>query len=172
MTFVVVGALGLSAFKPKAKSPGFINFETKNDMHSATGTFESWQVKDFSIEGDKIETVKATIEVETSSIKVENAKLNNHLKAEDFLFVEKFPKATITIDGAKSDGEGKYLTTATIDLKGIQKDIDLSFEVVSKSPLKVKGQGVLNRNNHNIGEPDGHYGLIPEVTITFEATLN
>lgn len=167
-----VTVIGLSSFKPKGKTEGFINFSTKNDKHPVSGSFEKWRINNFSIEKNKIETVEATIEVETSSIKVESQKLNDHLKAEDFLSVVAFPNATITVDGAKLEAEGKYSTIATIDLKGISDKIELSFEVVSKKPLKIKGTGVLNRNNHNVGQPNGHYGLIPEVTITFETTLN
>lgn len=162
----------LTSFKPFGQAEGFINFSTKNDKHPVSGSFEKWSVKDFSMTGDNVESVKATIVVLTSTVKVENQKLNDHLKASDFLSVEKFPQAIIKVDGAKFDGEGKYLTTVKIELKGISKEIDLNFEVVTTNPLKIKGSGILNRNNHNVGEPGGHYNLIPEITITFEATLN
>lgn len=150
---------------------GHINFTAKNDKHAVEGSFEEWKVTSFSITGEDVTTVKANIEVETSSIKVENAKLNNHLKAPDFFDVEQFPKATIAIDGATKAGD-KYTTTAKLTVKGKESDVALTFEVVSMSPFKVKGTGVFNRNNHGIGEPTGYYNLLPEVTIDFEAKLN
>lgn len=159
-----------SAFAPKGdKAPGKISFTTKNDKHSVTGEFKKWEIKSFEMK-NKVEDVKATIEVDITSVSTGMTKLDGHLQAEEFFNTSKHPKMTITIDGAKKEGK-KYTTTAKVAMKGMSKEVPFTFEVLSKKPLKIKGEGTYMRASHGIGKAEGYYGLIPEVTFNVEATM-
>lgn len=170
LTVLAIAAVSLSSFVLLDKPPGKISFSTKNDKHGVTGEFKKWKVTEYKLPGNKIEKVKTTIEVDITSISTGMEKLDAHLLQEEFFDATNHPKMIIKINGAKKAGK-KYTTNAKLTMKGKEEEIPFEFEVIQKSPLKIKGTGVYKRALHGIGKAEGYYGLIPEVNFNVEATM-
>lgn len=74
-------------------------------------------------------------------------KLDGHLKADDFFGVEKFPTAKLEIKKIKSTGNGTYMLTADLTIKGITQTIKFPATVkANKASAKLK----IDRTKFNI----------------------
>ncbi len=60
------------------------------------------------------------------------AKLDGHLKSDDFFGVEKFPTSALTITDVKSTGKNSYAVTADLTIKGITKPVTFDASIYGK----------------------------------------
>lgn len=162
------------ASQPSAKTPGTITFKAHNEGYKANGSFEKWKITKADIPGGNIEEGKVVIEIDTASVAEKSDKLADHLRQNDFFDVVKFPKAIVTIHGAKKKADGSYDATASIEFHGVKADTPVNFEVVSESPMKIEGTATMSRTAYKIGGPyeEGNPRSIKdEVQIAISATL-
>ena len=96
-----------------------------------------------TVDGDKPESAKVEVEIDTTSLHSDNPGLTQHLKAPDFFNVKKHPKAKFV--STKVEGDAKEFTlTGKLTLLGKTKEVSM--------PVKVKSEG-------------DEYTLIGETTI-------
>ena len=103
-----------------------------------------------SFEGDKL--VGGEFEMDMNSIKTQdmdaeyNAKLDGHLKHDDFFGVDKHPTASLKFTDVKGKS-GKYTVKGNLTIKGITKPITFKLNVANNSATtKV----VINRTHYGI----------------------
>jgi polyisoprenoid-binding protein YceI len=99
------------------------------------------------------------VEIDTTSLFVDEEKLAKHLKTPDFFDVEKFPKATFTSTSIAPAAEaGKQTITGNLELHGVTKSI--SFPATIKATAEgvdADAEFVINRKDFGIvypGKPD------------------
>lgn len=101
-------------------------------------------------------TVK--VEIDTTSIESDDAKLTKHLKSEDFFGVEKFPKATFTSTAISPATDGKHTITGNLELHGVTKSISFPATIkTSADGVETDAEFVINRKDFGIvypGKPD------------------
>jgi len=106
-----------------------------------------------------IEQGKVTVEIDTSSISINDPalgpmaeKLAGHLKSADFFDIAKFPKATFTSTAIKAGGDNgaAYTVTGTLDFHGAQKTITFPASI-SASAAKVDATATFNINRKDFG---------------------
>jgi polyisoprenoid-binding protein YceI len=79
---------------------------------------------------------KAEITIDMSSITVTDlsgngkAKLENHLKSDDFFGVEKFPSASLVTTSVTPVGEEDYTITADLTIRGITHPIKFDARII------------------------------------------
>ena len=134
-------------------APGELKFSTHNTVYNAEGSFTSWRFTKVDIPGGDLTKGTVAFEIDLASVSEKAAKLAAHLRTPDFFDVATYPKATVTIANAKAVGEKKYEATADIDLHGVKGSCPVAFEVVSASPLTIKGTATLDRSSFKIGQP-------------------
>ena len=79
------------------------------------------------------------------------AKLEGHLKSDDFFGVETFPTATLVITEAKAKGDGNYDIKADLTIKGITNPIEFSAIVKTDGNLiKATADIKVDRTLYNI----------------------
>jgi len=170
-----LAAVGLVAGDaPPAASPGALTFSTHNSVYNAEGSFGSWRFTKIDIPSGDLTKGTVAIEVDLASVSEKAAKLAAHLRTADFFDVATFPTATIVISGAVSTSEKHFKATADVDLHGLKGSCPVAFEVVSDSPLTIKGTATLDRTTFKIGEPydaADQYSPLAEVAIGLNATL-
>lgn len=114
--------LNWKGFKPTGEHYGTVNikngFFTVKDKQIISGEFEI----------DMTSIVDLDMDAESEY----NAKLVNHLKNEDFFFVEKYPEASFKIVSSESKGD-KTMITGDLTIKGITHPV--SF------PAAIKTEG-------------------------------
>lgn len=175
----LVGGLTVSApataRADEAATPGTLEFRAQNKVFKAEGKFHTWRFTKVEIPDGDITKGTVEIEVDTSSVEANAERLTNHLKQDDMLKVEEFPKATVKIADAKAgDEDGSYTATATITLRGVSREIPVSFKVTSKEPIKIEGEATVNRLEHGVYtpyNPEDERSVEPDVRIILKAEL-
>jgi polyisoprenoid-binding protein YceI len=134
------------------------------------------------LDRDNLENSKADATIEASSVDTRNAKRDTHLKSDDFLVVEKFPKINFTSKKWKKTGDDTYDITGDLTIRGLTRQITLKAKSLGFGPgmgggttvTGWEGKTTLKRHDFNINLNailEKALGEDIEVTITVEADL-
>lgn len=88
--------------------------------------------------------------IDMNSTFVDDAKLQDHLKSEDFFDVTKYPQATFDATALKKESEGKYTISGNFTLRGVTKNISFPA-TVSQNGDSVKLEAEFNINRKDFG---------------------
>lgn len=136
--------------------------------------FEKFKVVKASFDAKKIEGAKATIEIDTSSLKSGSDKRDTHLQTADFIDTKKFPTITVDIDKVKKKAGETYSAEATVKFHGVTKKYPVTFEVVDAKDdaLKIKGEAAFSRHDFKVGGTDVTKTPVgPDLVIKLNLTL-
>lgn len=115
-----------------------INFKI---MHAGfswmTGRFNNFQ-GNFSYDKDNIAASNVSVEIDAASVDTNHAKRDKHLRSEDFLEVEKFPKASFVSTKFIDKGNGKMDIVGDLTLHGVTKSITIDAERIAEGERKGK----------------------------------
>jgi polyisoprenoid-binding protein YceI len=89
-----------------------------------------------SYKDSKIVSAEFIIDMATIKEATGNARLEGHLKSDDFFSVAKFPTAKLVITGSTSFEKGTGVVSGTLTIKGITNPIEF------KSTLQKKDEGL------------------------------
>ncbi|PXY02758.1 lipid-binding protein [Marinifilum breve] len=133
------------------------------------------------LNGDKLEKGSFVVDMATivcTDIKDDGyrAKLEGHLKSDDFFGVEKYPEAKFEMQKAKNLGEGNYEVHGNITIKDITKPISFKVNMHQHgNDLHVSGKIVIDRSKFNVRYGSGSFfDNLGDKTIydDFELTLD
>lgn len=120
-------------------------------------------------------SVKVTIEA--ASIDTDNERRDNHLRSQDFLYVEKYPKITFVSKKIVKKDNG-YVAVGDLTIRGVTKEVEVPFTLVGeiKDPwgnqrIGVEGSLVINRQDFGVSwnnvMDNGGLVVANEVNIEF-----
>lgn len=123
-------------------------------------------------------TASVTAEIAVDSVDTRNEQRDGHLKSADFFDTEKYPTASFTSTGVRTDGD-RYALDGEFTLKGVTRPITLDLEFNGVNPGMGQGEVagfdatvVLNRKDFgiDIDMPLETGGAVvgDKVTITLE----
>jgi polyisoprenoid-binding protein YceI len=142
-----------------ASSIGFVGSKVtgkhEGKFQTASGTL--------ALAGGKPEGGKITLEVDTSTVKTDQEKLDGHLKSPDFFDVAKFPKATFTSTQIKAGGEGgaTHTITGDLNLHGVTKTLTFPATIaVGADDVTGNAEFSINRKDFGIVYPGKKDDLI------------
>ena len=95
-------------------------------LYGRFNTFEG----QFSYDEKNSAKSKVEISIDTASIDSNHAERDKHLRSDDFLHVDKYPKATFVSTGFKELGDGKAKLTGDFTLNGVTRPITIDVEHV------------------------------------------
>lgn len=105
-----------------------------------------------------------TFEIDMKSIAVTDleggpkAKLENHLRSDDFFSVEKFPKATLVITDAKVIDNGIYSIKGNLTIKGITHPVAFTANVSTvNSVVKASADIKIDRTLYDVRYGSGKF---------------
>lgn len=106
----------------------FVNFKIKHLGYSwLHGRFDQFDGSfDYDEKTQTLSNVVATID--TTSVNTNHTKRDRHLKSDDFLSVDDYPKATFKSTGYQKTGEKTGTLTGDLTLRGVTKSIDIPVE--------------------------------------------
>lgn len=126
------------------------------------GTFTGLEVTKANIDLSKPDEAMAVVEIDLSTVDTGIEKRNNHVKSGDFFDIEKFAKATLTVNGVKPAADADtYDATATLNLHGVEKAFPVTFKVVER---KDDGSIVIDGEYKGLARADFGVGAEPEAT--------
>jgi polyisoprenoid-binding protein YceI len=71
----------------------------------------------------------ATIDIQAASISTNEENRDNHLRTGDFLLVEEHPVITFRSTGVTAKGDGSYVLSGDLAIRGVTKSVDLAVDV-------------------------------------------
>ena len=135
------------------------------------GGFKAFSGKMVPAAGD-LTSSTITVNIETSSIYSDVAKLTNHLKSPDFFGVDTYPKATFVSSKieAAADGDNTHKITGELTLHGAKKEISFPAKV-EKTADKLKLTSTFTINRQDFGMTYGKGVVNDEVTVKFNVEI-
>ena len=112
----------------------FIQFKIKHLGYSwLLGRFNRF---DGNFTYDENDPSKATVsvDIDTASIDSNHAERDKHLRGEDFLDVQKYPKATFISTSFEEKGNNKAILKGDLTLHGVTKSIEMEVEHIGHGP--------------------------------------
>ena len=120
------------------------------------------------------EATRARIEVDATSVDLGDAGWNNEIQGESWFNTKQFPKSVFVVAGARALGGDRFESPAKFTLKGLTRDVTVSFTAKpANGGTLLEGSVPLKRNEFKIG--DGPWAdtsvVANEVAIRFRVFL-
>ncbi len=153
------------AFGPESSK---VEFKGAKVTGSHLGGFKSF--KGEVLMGDKPETGKVNLSLDTATIFADSEKLTGHLRSPDFFDAEKFPTATFTSTTIAPAEGGKHTVTGDLTMHGVTKQISFPATIsVSGETVTAQSEFSINRKDFGIVYPGMPDDLIrDDVIITLD----
>lgn len=145
----------------------FVQFKIKHLGYSwLLGEFNTFD-GNFAYDSKKPNQAKINIEIDTKSLDSNHAERDKHLRGNDFLNVDKFPKANFKSKEIKFSDETNAIVTGDLTLKGVTKTISFPISKIGEgqdpwggyrvgfsgnTSLKLTDYGI----NYNLGPASTH----------------
>jgi len=121
------------------------------------------------------------VTINAASIDTRNAQRDEHLRSNDFLAMQEYPKITFSSTGVRQAGDTTFEVTGDLTIKGVTNSITipLSFEGAAKDPfgnqrVGFEGSVAINRKDYgvtwNAALEGGGVLVSDKVTLEFEVS--
>ena len=107
-----------------------IGFTVRHLMSKVRGKFETFEGSIVTAEDITASAVNVTIDL--SSVNTGTADRDAHLRSGDFFNAEENPKMTFVSTGIVEKGEGEFVVTGDLTIKGVTKSVDLATEFLGE----------------------------------------
>ena len=122
---------------------------------------------------------RVEVTIEAASIDTRNAQRDEHLRSNDFLAMQEYPKITFASTGVRQAGETTFEVTGDLTIKGVTNEITIPFEFegAAKDPfgnerVGFEGSVTINRRDYgvtwNAALEGGGVLVSDKVTLEFE----
>jgi len=108
----------------------FIHFKISHLGYSwLYGRFNEFDGQ-FVYDAENPDNSSVNVTIDTGSVDSNHAERDKHLRSEDFLYVDEFPKATFKSKRVVVDGEGEADIIGDLTLRGVTKEVTLDAEMI------------------------------------------
>jgi polyisoprenoid-binding protein YceI len=150
----VVIILALAAFAPGnwKLSSSAVTFKIKHAGLVVNGSLAGTQA---DINFDPVNPAQSSIvaSLETGTIETGIALRNKHLRKEQYLYVDKYPRITVRSTKIEKTGTQTYLGYFDLTIKETTKNIQVPFNFTEKANGgDFKGEFKINRLDYKVGE--------------------
>ena len=122
---------------------------------------------------------RVEVTIDAASIDTRNAQRDEHLRSNDFLAMQEYPKITFASTGVRQAGETTFEVTGDLTIKGVTNEITIPFEFegAAKDPfgnqrVGFEGAATINRRDYgvtwNAALEGGGVLVSDKVTLEFE----
>jgi polyisoprenoid-binding protein YceI len=141
------------------KGHSSVYFDVRHTYATVRGYFEDY-TGSVQFDADNMEMGRIKLEVKTKSVNTGIPNRDNHLRADEFFAVKKFPTMTFESTEVKQKQDNKYMVEGNLTVKGKTQKVAVPFTYFGsrENPLK-KGQQVagfearfaVNRLDYGVG---------------------
>jgi polyisoprenoid-binding protein YceI len=112
----------------------------------------------FAMKGNKISAGTFVIDMASLRDEEANAKLEGHLKSDDFFSTDKNPTATFVTTKILSKGADQYAVKGNLTIKGITNEIEFPATIqVANGHISAKAKIVVDRTKFDIKFRSGNF---------------
>ncbi len=141
------------------KGHSSVYFDARHTYATVRGYFEDY-TGSVQFDADNMEIGRIKLEVKTKSVNTGIPNRDNHLRADEFFAVKKYPTITFESTGVKPKQGNEYMVEGNLTVKGKTQQVAVPFTYFGsrENPLK-KGQQVagfearfsINRLDYGVG---------------------
>ncbi|MGD1969613.1 MAG: YceI family protein [Desulfobacterales bacterium] len=141
------------------KGHSSVYFDVRHTYATVRGYFEDY-TGSVQFDADNMEMGRIKLEVKTKSVNTGIPNRDNHLRADEFFAVKKYPTMTFESTGVKQKQGNEYIVEGNLTVKGKTQKVAVPFTYFGsrENPLK-KGQQVagfearftVNRLDYGVG---------------------
>lgn len=142
------------------------------------GSFDDFEGR-LEIDGDKPENSSATVSVSVASVDTRNEQRNGHLRTNDFLDAQTFPKITFVSRHVAHDGGDDFTVTGDLTIKDVTREVSIPLEFqgsatdpMGNARIGFEGSTVINRSDfgitYNAALETGGVLVSDKITLEFE----
>jgi polyisoprenoid-binding protein YceI len=133
------------------------------------------------LDGVNPENSSVQVTIEAASIDTRNAQRDEHLRGNDFLAMQEYPKITFASTGVRQAGETTFEVTGDLTIKGVTNAITIPFEFEGAATdpfgnqrVGFEGSVAINRKDYgvtwNAALEGGGVLVSDKVTLEFEVS--
>jgi len=130
-----------------------LSFATKYDGMVFTGLFPDFQTS-LHFDPDDLEAARLDVTIPLASVVTGNGDRDSTLKTADFFNITRFADARYTATTFRDLGNGHYTADGTLNLKGIEKPVTLTFTWEPGTPAILTGSARVQRLDFDVGIGD------------------
>lgn len=95
------------------------------------------------------------VTIQAASIDTDNTDRDNHLRNEDFFYVEEYPEITFKSTNVQKTDDG-YIMTGDLTMRGVTKQVDIPFTITGKvvdpwGNIRIGAEGSLSVDRQEYG---------------------
>jgi polyisoprenoid-binding protein YceI len=151
----------------------FVEFRIKHLGYSwMYGRFNHFS-GEFVVDRENPANSRVEVEIDTASVDTNHAERDKHLRNENFLNVDAYPKARFVSTAVEPTGDGKGVIKGDLTLNGVTKPIEIAVEEIGHGPDPWGGYraGFLGTTTLKLADFAIDYDLGP-ASRTVELTLS
>lgn len=119
-----------------------VTFSVNHFFTPVNGQFDDFEIEvRYDEENPANSTVEARIAV--ASVNTNNDRRDEHLRSEDFFEADTHPYITFESTSVRSTGEGNFIATGDLTIKGVTNEVDLAVEVLGIQEIPSEMQAML-----------------------------
>lgn len=123
-------------------------FKAYSLLNNALGTFHTFS-GEIVANAQQLSASQVHFSLDATSIDTKNEKRDKHLRSEDFLFVERYPKITFVSMDIIKDGSS-YAVQGDLEIRGVTKRVTIPV-TVEQRPDEMVVQGRISLNRQDFG---------------------
>jgi len=128
-------------------------FASMYDGMVFTGQFPQFQTT-LHFDPDDLASARLDVTIPLASAMTGNNERDSTLKTSDFFNIARFASARYTATSFRDLGRGRYAADGTLELKGIEKPVTLTFTWAPGTPAILTGNARLRRLDFGVGIND------------------
>ena len=154
-------------------SRSVLQFYVNARLTNVKGLFRQMTLADVTQTGD-LSTLRGKLLVDTASVFTREKKRDDHLKADDFFWSEKYPNAIVTLKNVAPAGQKDlYNCTISLRIRDKEKDFVVPTTIVNTPEgVTANGQFIVDRTYYDLnGEYMANKIMSDDAEITFRLVL-
>lgn len=159
-----ISAISFSQNQQWAIVSSSVNFKIKNAGFTVNGKF-GHVTGSMQFEADKTSGNKIEASIDANTINTDNSTRDGHLKKEEYFFVDKFQKISMSASTITKEADRKFKGLFTLNIKGISKIVPVIFTFSEQGEKATfAGSFTINRLDYTVGSSS--FILSDDVTIS------
>lgn len=124
-----------------------------------------------SFDADNLSDSYFDVQVDATTIETGVNLRDNHLKSDDFFYVEKYPYITFVSTSIQKTTSG-YVTAGKLTIRDVEKQVRIPFEVsVNGNVTALTGTFTVQRKEFDLGTGFGGFFIGNEVEVSVKTVL-
>lgn len=150
-----------------------IQFYVNAKLTNVKGIFRSFRLAEISQPAAGLAALRGRILIDTASVFTREKKRDDHLRADDFFWSEKFPEASVLVKNIVPVSGTTYNVTISLRIRDKEKDFTVPVQIVETSTgLTAAGEFIVDRTYYDLtGEYLANKVMDDEAQISFKFTL-